>query len=144
MNINYNKGIPRVPKGVEPPNDLVKLHMKIDMTVDIARQSYEKCNNKKIDLYSFVEEVCNIVSATYKSMQNGKRRWTRAQLGKLCVGLGLTPEQADELFVLQEGKLSMTNNLDIVIYYALKDKDSVFDFCKEVKERIGKDIDSFK
>ena len=147
MNNENDKGLMKVgPNDILNIPDELKLIKEVDMAVDKARYDYEEANNTKISLYDFVAEKCNITTSLYKNMQNEDRanKWSRTALGKLCVGLGLTIDEANELFLLQGGKLNETNALDKIIYCALRDKDNVYDFCAEVLEYTGKDIESFK
>ena len=144
MDITYRDGIARMKDPEIPPVNPSKLPAKVDTEVEAARVKYEEEHHKKIDIYTFVADTCNITPDAYKKMQNGSRRWTREQLGKLCIGLGFTTEQANELFQLQGGELNRTNLLDQIIFCALRDHDTVFDYCQEVKEHTGKDIESFK
>ena len=147
MNNDFEHGIKRIREGEEPPvPDEIKLRKEVDMAVDKARYDYEQANNTKISLYDFVADKCNITSSLYKKLQNPTRpnKWTRAALGKLCVGLGLTIDEANELFQLQGGKLNETNALDKIIYCALRDKDDISFFCGEVLQYTGKDIESLK
>ena len=147
MNNENDKGLMKVgPNDILNIPDELKLIKEVDMAVDKARYDYEEANNTKISLYDFVAEKCNITTSLYKNMQNEDRanKWSRTALGKLCVGLGLTIDEANELFLLQGGKLNETNALDKIICCALRDKDNIHDFCDEVLEYTGKDIASFK
>ena len=147
MNNVYEKGSMRIgPDDIIIEHDQIALRVEIDKAIDITREKHEKDNNTKIGIYPFIEEKCNISQDTYKKIQSPKykNKWTREMLGKLCVGLGLSIDEANELFLLQGGKLNETNALDKIIYCALRDKDNVYDFCAEVLEYTGKDIESFK
>ena len=147
MNNENDKGLMKVgPNDILNIPDELKLIKEVDMAVDKARYDYEEANNTKISLYDFVADKCNITFSLYKKLQNPTRpnKWTRAALGKLCVGLGLTIDEANELFQLQGGKLNETNALDKIIYCALRDKDDISFFCGEVLQYTGKDIESFK
>lgn len=148
MNNVHEKGIMRIkdPRDKTFGGDPEALRLEIDKAIAIAREQYEKDNNTKIGIYTFIEEKCNISQDTYKKMQskNYPNKWTREMLGKLCVGLGLSIDEANEMFFLQGGNLNETNALDKIIYCALRDKDNVYDFCTEVLEYTGKDIESFK
>ena len=148
MNNVYEKGSMRI-KGTGDITfnpDSTALRLEIDKAIAIARDQYEQDNNIKIGIYPFLEEKCNISQDTYKKMQSTKykNKWTREMLGKLCVGLGMSIDEANELFLLQGGKLNETNALDKIIYCALRDKDNIYDFCEEVLEYTGRDIESFK
>lgn len=93
---------------------------------------YEEKEKEKIGFLPLVEKKCNIPEDTMKKMQSGKRRFTREQLAKFCVGFKLPIEKADELFLLQGGRLNLTNDFDFIVYHALKTKDDIEIFCDEV------------
>lgn len=145
----YEKGSFRInPKTdkVPPPPDPAALRVEIDKAMAIAREQYEKDNNTKISIQTFIEEKCNISNDTFKKMQSVKypNKWTRGMLGKFCVGIGLSIDEANKLFQLQGGNLNETNTLDKIIYCALRDKDDISFFCGEVLQYTGKDIESLK
>lgn len=144
MDINYRDGSARMRDEDRPRVNPAELLADVDRIVENSRIKYEEEHREKIDIYTFVADTCNITCDAYKKMQNGSRRWTREQLGKLCIGLGLTADQANKLFQNQGGKLNSTNTLDQIILCALRDHDTVLDYCKEVKGNTGKDIESFK
>lgn len=136
---NDKKHAYRVPAGWTPtqlPDDLKGRHS--DLRKNVAEiiieehRCYEEKEKEKIGFLPLVEKKCNIPEDTMKKMQSGKRRFTREQLAKFCVGFKLPIEKADELFLLQGGRLNLTNDFDFIVYHALKTKDDIEIFCDEV------------
>lgn len=146
---NDKKHVYRVPAGWTPtqlPDDLKgrhsKLRMNVSMIMEEENRCYEEKEQKKIGLFPLVEKQCNIPEDTMKKMQSGKRRFTREQLAKFCIGFKLPIEKADELFLLQGGRLNLTNDFDFIVYHALKTKDDIEVFCDEVLNYLHHDLRS--
>ena len=136
---NDKKHVYRVPAGWTPtqlPDDLKGRHS--DLRKNVAEiiieqhRCYEEKEKEKIGFLPLVEKKCNIPEDTMKKMQSGKRRFTREQLAKFCVGFKLPIEKADELFLLQGGRLNLTNDFDFIVYHALKTEDDIESVCDEV------------
>lgn len=83
---------------------------------------------------------CDIPMATYKQYISGKGKVTRRFIAKICIGLKLSLEKANELFKMHSGELNMTNDVDALIYNAILTKDSIYEFEEELKERLNIEI----
>lgn len=82
-----------------------------------------------------MEAACGVSYELVKKNINGKRRITRATLAKLCIGMKLTLEKAQELFRLEGHSLEPEINLlDAIVVDALQCGDSItifYEVCKE-------------
>lgn len=103
-------------------------------------------NDKKYSLgstlgYEKLEELCQISVTSLKKTIRGTDRITRTFLYKFCVGLQMSIEEANEYFKLLDGPLNETYNLaDAICHHALRDKDSIYDFCDEYEKHVGKKL----
>lgn len=139
----------RVPAGWTPiqlPDDLKgrhsQLRVKVTEIMGEEQRYYEERERKTIGTFPLVEKKCNIPEDTMKKMQSGRRRFTREQLAKFCIGFKLPIEKADDLFLLQGGRLNLTNDFDFIVYHALKTKDDIEVFCDEVLNYLHHDLRS--
>ncbi len=71
---------------------------------------------------------------------NGTRNITRDVIAKLCVGAGLTIEEANELFILCGSCLDVENNLlDAIVIDNIKCKEGIgvfFEECQKFRLKI--------
>ena len=91
--------------------------------------------------YALLEVECGINSDTFRKYANGKRRVTRDALAKLCVGMRLPMETAQELFRLEGHSLEPEINLlDAIVCNALNEGDDIATFyetCRSCKLNIS-------
>ena len=80
------------------------------------------------------EPGCDIPYNTYKKYMGLKRAVTRPALAKFSIGLGLSLDDANKLFRLQDGALNESNDFDYITIHALMDKDNILDFQEEVEK----------
>jgi hypothetical protein len=82
-----------------------------------------------------MEAACGVSYELIKKNISGKRRITRATLAKLCVGMGLSVEKAQELFRLEGHSLEPDiNRLDAIVVDALQCGDDISTFFEECEE----------
>ena len=87
---------------------------------------------------TLLEIDCCIPLSTYKQYIGGaKRRPSRQFIAKLCVGLKLPIEDANNLFRAHSGELNLTNDADAITHFAILYKDDIFAYEKELKEKAG-------
>ena len=107
------------------------------------KQKEVKLRKKMIDIvqgqyqgnYAKIDSKCCICEDTLRRYLKGTRRVTRDALAKFCVGLGLTMEVTEELFMLQGYSLDPLNNLlDAIVVDCIKCKDDITVFCDECEE----------
>lgn len=103
-------------------------------------------NDKKFNLgstlgYEKLEELCQISVTSLKKTISGTDRITRTFLYKFCVGLQMSIEEANEYFTLLDGPLNETYNMaDTICHHALRDKNSIHEFCEEYEKYVGKKL----
>lgn len=88
---------------------------------------------KPMPAYERLEEQCQISVSTMKNTINGKIKPTRNFLYKFTVGLKMTLESANELFVLCGGPLSQECKADYICIKALG-KDDIYHFIDQFQE----------
>lgn len=108
----------------------------VDLRAAISNIVHDVKERKKITINDLITLHCNISMSTYKQYVSGKGEPTRAFLCKLCVGLQLSIEEANQLLCLHSGELNLTNDADCVTYYALKTRDSIEEYEDELKKYI--------
>lgn len=122
----------RVPPGCKPTNDYLELRGAISNLLHDVKESRRGSTITNLLTYD-----CNIPIPTYKKYISGNGRPSRSFIGKLAVGLGLSVDQANELFRLHSGVLNLTNDADFVTYHALVDRDSIDVYEAELKRFLG-------
>ena len=106
------------------------------MVSNLVNDKKKEFGYKNIE--DMLEELCNIPMSTYKKYMGGKKRIpTRPFMAKLCIGLKLSIDDANVFFRAQGGELNPTNDVDAIIYYALKTHDTVEEYEKELAEKAG-------
>ncbi len=124
----------RVPKGFQPSQNQKTLAFKIGNIVQEYKAKYQEEHPGRCSQYALVEKACGIPTDTIKRLITGRTRVTRTQLAKFCVGLKLSIENADGLFLMQGGSLNLSNDFDYIVYHALEDGDDVHSFIDEVRK----------
>lgn len=125
----------RVPPNIVFPEDVDLLKLEMSKVIHRYKDKYVAIHKIRCDQYDIVSNACDIPASSIKHMLNGRQRITRHQLGKFCVGLKLSIEEAQQLFKWQGRSLSVGEDaFDTVVYYALKDKDDIWDFIDEAAE----------
>jgi hypothetical protein len=123
----------RVPKDYERQNgNFRELRNAIINTVHEFKDSRKGSTITELINYS-----CNIPGPTYKQYMSGKGVPTRPFIAKICVGLGLSVDKANELFRLHSGELNLTNDADYITYNALLSHDSIYDYEEELERYTG-------
>ena len=103
--------------------------------IGIIKLKYEMENGlKPMVAYEKIETQCQIPISTLKSTINGKVKPTRNFVYKFTVGLGMTLEEANELFMLCGGPLSEYCMADFICLCALRDKDDIFTFIEDFQK----------
>lgn len=129
----YEKVSYRLPAGYVLSN-----HSTVELRKAILEVVNTLKDERKTTLSYLIEDECDIPIDTYKKYLRGENRSpSRAFVAKLCVGLKLPVAEANKLFRIQGGELNLTNDVDAITYYALVDKDSVFDYEEELAEKAG-------
>ena len=132
--------IARVADGYKPQQDQRELAHSMRLTLEAVLLSQKEKTGKAKSIQNMVagesekEPGCDIPYNTYKKYMGLKRKITRPALAKFAVGLGLSLNDANELFRLQGGELNETNDFDYITIHALTDKDNVLDFQEEVEK----------
>lgn len=126
----YEKGSYRLPAGFQLSGQSTR-----EIRAMISNIVHEKKEETGKTIPILIEVDCDISMATYKQYISGKRHPSRAFISKLCVGLKLSIEKANELLRAHSGELNMTNDADAVTFFALKSKDDIFDYEKELQEK---------
>ena len=131
--LEYGGNAYRLPEG-----HVLSNHSIIDLRNKISNLIHEIKEERGKSVRRLVEEDCGFYLDTYKKAMCGKGRTiTRPFLARICVGLKLPIDKANELFRMQGGELNLTNNVDAITYYAILDKDSVEDYENELVEKAG-------
>lgn len=128
----YEKGEYRLPAGF-------KLNEKSTSEIRgmISNIVHDKKEETGKTITTLMELDCNIPMSTYMQYISGKKRHpSRAFISKLCVGLKLSLEESNKLLKAHSGELNLTNDADAITYYAIEDKDDIFDYEKELLEKI--------
>ena len=133
--IDSNGATYRVPPNVVVGPDVESLKLEMSKIIHRYKDKYVAIHKTRCDQYDIVSNACDIPASSIKHMLNGRQRITRHQLGKFCVGLKLSIEEAQQLFRWQGRSLSVGEDaFDTVVYYALKDEDDIWDFIDEAAE----------
>lgn len=87
--------------------------------------------------YEVLADMCQISVTAFKYAISCTKGHTanRRFLYKLSVGLQMEIEEANELFELENGKLSEHCLEDLICMCALRDKDNIYDFIEEFEMR---------
>ena len=103
-------------------------------TLDLeATLKYVEKNNIK-PKYFGLEEICQLSETTLKKSVAGTIKITRPFLYKLTVGLHLSLEEANNLFVRCGGELREDCVEDYICRNALRDGDDIMKFIDEVNK----------
>lgn len=91
----------------------------------------EYCEGKSTRGYDMILDQCQIsVTALKKTIKNDIKP-TRNLVYKLAVGLKMSLQEANELFVLCGGPLTEDCQADKICMYALRDGDDIFHFIEQ-------------
>lgn len=123
----------KIPEGEQPPQP-----DRATLRNAIVNQVYKvKQMRQSPSITQLITIDCDIPYPTYKQYISGKGNPSRPFIAKLSVGLGLSIEEANELFRLHSGELNLTNNVDYITYHALRTQDSLEDYLEELKRYTG-------
>lgn len=123
-----------------PTSHTLNTRTTAELRALISNAVHDKKDETGKTLTALVEMDCNIPMSTYKQYISGKKRHpSRAFISKLCVGLKLSIEKSNELLCAHSGVLNLTNDADAVTYYAILDKDNIYDYENELLEKCGID-----
>ena len=82
-----------------------------------------------------IEAACGVSYELVRKYMSGGRKVTRETLAKLCVGMGLSVEEAQQLFQLQGHSLEPDiNRLDAILVDVLKCGEDIHVFYEECEE----------
>lgn len=111
-----------LPAGAEENRNLLRIRL-----TSLVAKKFPNTGN--------MESSCGISYELVKKYVNGSRRVTRASLAKLCVGMGLSVEEAQDLFRLEGHSLEPEINLlDAVVVDALQCGDGISVFAEECEK----------
>lgn len=112
-------------------NEKEKQLAKKISTIKLKYEKENKLSSNKA--YEELADLCQISVTPFKYAVFGKRGNTanRHFLYKLVVGMHMSIEEANSLFVLEKGPLSEECLEDMICYCALRDNDSIYDFIDE-------------
>lgn len=126
------KPLYRVPPDFVNQQDLLQLQGKILTYLHGVKK------RTGVTIFDLVNTHCMISYGTYKKVMGG--RWPSRQfVAQLAVGLKLSVEEANELFLLQGGTLNLTNDADFITYHALLSQDAIEDYLDELEHYLGPD-----
>lgn len=92
-------------------------------------------NQDEANIYQKASSDCAITESQIRKVINGQRKPTIEFISLISVGLGLTIDQATELFDLIGHTPFNKNNLfDSITYIALRDRDSIYTYIQQLKE----------
>lgn len=130
----YERESYRLPAGHRLTN-----HSTVTLRNKISNLIHDIKDQRHISIRALVEDECNINFDTYKKCINGSggRHPSRLFVAKLCVGLKLSIDVANDLFRIEGGELNLTNDVDAITYYAILDKDNILDYEAELEEKAG-------
>ena len=132
--IDFIEQIPATYTGRVPQGFKFSAASTADIRSAVSNIVHDAKDAKHRPIERLIELDCNIPMSTYKQYMMGKGKPTRAFLCKICVGLGLSIEEANELLAMHSGELNMSNLSDAVTYYALKTHDLVEDYEQELEK----------
>lgn len=133
---SYEKSAYRLPLGFN-----LNARPTTELRGMISNVVHEKKEETGKTIPTLLEIDCNVSMSTYKQYISGKNRHpSRAFISKLCVGLKLSIEKSNELLRAHSGELNLTNDADAITYYAIEDKDDIFDYENELLEKCGIEI----
>ena len=82
----------------------------------------------------YVSIRCNLSESTIRKVINGSRNATKDFVGRICVGLGLSMSDTEDLFEQLGQPLDFNScYFDAVTMTAIKDRDSIDDYCEDLK-----------
>ena len=83
----------------------------------------------------YVAMRCDLSDSTVQKVLTGKRAVTSEFLGKICVGLALSPEETDELFKMYGQPLDYERSLfEAITICAVRDRDSIDSYVNELEQ----------
>ena len=108
-----------------------------ELPSDVDTVIFDYCQSLEIKrVNSQIAEYIHTNEKTLREYLNGKRKITRQFLYKLTIGLALTREQADELFMKCGGKLNPLCREDYIVLRAIEDDDSIKDFIENFNDNV--------
>lgn len=106
--------------------------------LELRKMIHKYLRDKNIDeanIYQKASSDCAITESQIRKVINGQRKPTIEFISLISVGLGLTIDQATELFDLIGHTPFNKNNLfDSITYIALRDRDSIYTYIQQLKE----------
>lgn len=84
-----------------------------------------------------LENVCLIPYDTIRKIIIGTTKCTRHFLYKFCLGVGITVDEANELFEMCGGPLYAKCMEDYIFIKAIEDEDTVEEFVKDFEKHVG-------
>lgn len=93
-----------------------------------------KSNTKALEMFA---EECRTSETTLKKCMNGTQTISRKLLYKLSVGLKMSLEEANQYFSLCGGNLRCSDPIDRICINAIRDKDDIDLFIKQVLQYTG-------
>jgi len=125
------------------PEEMVRFE-SADLPYMIANRKmrYEKEKGlRSKPAYEQLEDDCQISITSLKKSMQGTQKITRTFLYKLCVGLHMNPDEANEFFRRCGGVLKEDHPGDFICLRALLDGDTIYEFIDQYEEymheRIG-------
>lgn len=108
---------------------------KLAKKIGSIKLKYEEDNKiSSMAAYDQLEEKCQISVSTLKSTISGKIPPTRNFLYKFTVGLKMKLEEANELFQLCDGPLTLACKADKICIFALRDHDDIYQFIDDMQK----------
>ena len=106
----------------------------LDLRKKILNYMHEKIKNAA-NIYEKASTDCALSESLIRKVINGQRKPTIEFVSFVSVGLGLTIEQATELFDLIGHTPFNKNNLfDSITYIALRDRDDIYVYIEQLKD----------
>lgn len=110
------------------------------LIADKKREHDEKYGVSITAGYGLIEEKCLISETSMKKTINGSIRVTRTFLYKFTIGLQMSLDEANELFILCGGPLRETDIADYICINFLKTKDDIHKFIEQYEQYVGKKL----
>ena len=104
------------------------------------RENDEKHGVSATAGYDLIAEMCTIDISTLKKTINKSIRVTRTFLYKFTIGLHMTVDEANQLFMLCGGPLTKLNVADYICINYLENQSSIHDFYKQYEEYTHKKL----
>lgn len=104
------------------------------------RENDEKYGVSATAGYDLIDEMCTIDISTLKKTINKSIRVTRTFLYKFTIGLHMTVDEANQLFILCGGPLTKLDVADYICINYLETQSSIHDFYKQYEEYTHKKL----